>query len=316
MALPWIEKMHGFVWKLHGRTWLTKSNLVTLKPHPALLRLWLNEDTENGMDLRLFGGKMFRLQVQHMGFLLVTLRLKGLPSIFEGQLASSPVFGAKTLLLRDNTGFFHQITCAENFQLSIASDPDIFSAIDHLATIAFKKRDWNNWRNHLVSVGDLTDFGMILLYEIACLQAICWEIQMHIFWANGTMSSELNLFMMAFQKRFGSMGLLTDALLGIGFESAGKGAKTAHVKKLLNHKLFSRCHVQRFCTRLRVCDVVDLVCNPNFADWWKSFTKRNCKLLSMYRTVPRNPPLGILHHSDGKRCTFVFFSSRSSSTCV
>ena len=180
---------------------------------------------------------MIRLQVQHMGFLLVTLRLKGLPSIFEGQLASSPVFGAKTLLLRGNTGFFHQITCAENFQLSIASDPDIFSAIDHLATIASKKRleqleksSGISWRPHGFwndpAVRDRLPPSHML------------GDPMHIFWANGTMSSELNLFMMAFQKRFGSMGLLTDALLGIGFESAGKGAKTAHVKKLLNHQLF------------------------------------------------------------------------------
>ena len=34
----------------------------------ALLRLWLNEDTESGTDLRLFGGKMVRLQLQHMVF--------------------------------------------------------------------------------------------------------------------------------------------------------------------------------------------------------------------------------------------------------
>ena len=61
---------------------------------------------------------------------------------------------------------------------------------------------------------------------------------MQIFWANGTMSSEINLFMMAFQNRFGNVAILTDALLGIGFESAGTSARTAHVKKVLNHKLF------------------------------------------------------------------------------
>ena len=75
----------------------------------------------------------------------------------------------------DQTGFFHEINCAQFSQLIIASDTEIFSAIDQLATITSKK-DWNNWRNHLVSISDLMDFGMILLYEIGCLQAMCWEI--------------------------------------------------------------------------------------------------------------------------------------------
>ena len=62
----------------------------------ALLRLWLNEDTESGIDLRLFGGKMVRLQLQHMGFFI---------SDAEAQRATFNLRGAagikaKTLLLR------------------------------------------------------------------------------------------------------------------------------------------------------------------------------------------------------------------------
>ena len=75
----------------------------------------------------------------------------------------------------DNTGFFQEINCAQYHQLSIASDTEIFAAIDHLATITSKK-NWNNWKSHLGSIFDLTDSGMILLNEIACLQAMFWEI--------------------------------------------------------------------------------------------------------------------------------------------
>jgi len=137
----------------------------------------------------------------------------------------------------DQTGFFHEINCAQFSQLIIASDTEIFSAIDQLATITSKKRleqleksSGINFRPHGFwndpAVRDRLPPSHVL------------GDPMHIFWANGTMSSEINLFMMAFQNRFDNVAILTDALLGIGFESAGTSARTAHVKKLLNHKLF------------------------------------------------------------------------------
>ena len=208
----------------------------------ALLRLWLNEDTESGIDLRLFGGKMVRLQLQHMGFFIsdaeaqrATFNLRGAAGIKPCILCKNIV--AKGYAAVDSTGFFHEINCAQYSQLNIASDGDIFSAIDHLATIVSKKRleqleksSGINWRPHGFwndpAVRDRLPPSHML------------GDPMHIFWANGTMSSEINLFMMAFQNRFGNIGILTDALLGIGFESAGKGAKTVYVKKLLKHKLF------------------------------------------------------------------------------
>ena len=36
----------------------------------AILTLRLNAETESGMDLRLFGGKMVRLQLQHTGYFI------------------------------------------------------------------------------------------------------------------------------------------------------------------------------------------------------------------------------------------------------
>ena len=125
---------------------------------------------------------MVRLQLQRMGYFISdAVRLRGLPSIFEGQLASSPVFCAKTLLLRVTLLW----TALDSFTKLIAQNTrnwTLHRTVTYSARLIIwqqlrQKRDWNNWRNHLVSIGDLMDSGMILLYAIVCLQAICWEIQ-------------------------------------------------------------------------------------------------------------------------------------------
>ena len=66
----------------------------------ALLRLWLNDDTESGMELRLFGGKTVRVQLRHSGYFLSDAEAQGLLSMFEELLASSLAFDVRTLLLK------------------------------------------------------------------------------------------------------------------------------------------------------------------------------------------------------------------------
>ena len=146
----------------------------------VILKLRLNAETESGMDLRLFGGKMVRLQLQHTGYLFSDAEAQRATFNLRGAAGIKPCVRCKNIVAKayasvDHTGFFHEINCAQFSQLIIASDTEIFSAIDQLATITSKK-DWNNWRNHLVSISDLMEFGMILLYEIGCLQAMRWEI--------------------------------------------------------------------------------------------------------------------------------------------
>lgn len=208
----------------------------------ALLRLWLNDDTESGMELRLFGGKTVRVQLRHSGYFLSDAEAQRATFNVRGAAGIKPCIRCKNIVAKgygvvDNTGFFQEINCAQYHQLSIASDTEIFAAIDHLATITSKKKleqleksSGINFRPH--------GFWNDPAQRDRLPPSHVLGDPMHIFWSNGTMSSEVNLFMMAFQKQFGTIGLLTDALIGIGFESAGKSSKTTHVKKLLNHKLF------------------------------------------------------------------------------
>ena len=208
----------------------------------VILNLRLNAETESGMDLRLFGGKMVRLQLQHTGYLFSDAEAQRATFNLRGAAGIKPCVRCKNIVAKayasvDHTGFFHEINCAQFSQLIIASDTEIFSAIDQLATITSKKRleqleksSGINFRPHGVWNDPAVRDRLPPSHALGD--------PMHIFWANGTMSSEINLFMMAFQNRFGNVAILTDALLGIGFESAGTSARTAHVKKVLNHKLF------------------------------------------------------------------------------
>ena len=111
---------------------------------------------------------------------LVMLKLKGLLSMFEELLASSLAFDVRTLLLKVTVSWttlvsFRRLIAPSTINWALHRIPKFLQQLI-IWQLLHPKKNWNNWKSHLGSIFDLTDSGMILLNEIACLQAMFWEI--------------------------------------------------------------------------------------------------------------------------------------------
>eukprot|EP00434_Breviolum_minutum_P038345 symbB.v1.2.034009.t1/scaffold4312.1/size41503/5 len=160
----------------------------------------------------------------------------------RGASGIRPCFRCKNIVAKgygavDAHGFFKEISCPQYSQLLISSDAETFQSIDHLSTIRTAKQLDNLEKSRGINFRPFSFWNDRAQRNRLPPSHVLGD-PMHIFWANGCMSAEINLFMAAFQTTVGDINILINSLNGIPFQTGGHKGHSAHVKRMLSAKLF------------------------------------------------------------------------------
>lgn len=208
----------------------------------ALLNLWLNHDMDRGFDIKLVGGKVKRMRLNPQAFFISDADAQRCTFHLRGASGIRPCFRCKNIVAKgfgevDPHGFFKEISCPQYSQLLISSDAETFQSIDHLSTIRTAKQLENLEKSCGINFRPFSFWNDRVQRNRLPPSHVLGD-PMHIFWANGCMSAEINLFLAAFQTTVGDINILITSLNGIPFQTGGHKAHSAHVKRMLNAKLF------------------------------------------------------------------------------
>ena len=208
----------------------------------ALLNLWLNHDMDRGFDIKLVGGKVKRMRLNPQAFFISDADAQRCTFHLRGASGIRPCFRCKNIVAKgygevDPHGFFKEISCSQYSQLLISSDAETFQSIDHLSTIRTAKQLDNFEKSCGINFRPFSFWNDRVQRNRLPPSHVLGD-PMHIFWANGCMSAEINLFLAAFQTNVGNIDILITSLNGIPFQTGGHKGHSAHVKRMLSAKLF------------------------------------------------------------------------------
>lgn len=235
---------------------------------------------DRGFDIKLVGGKVKRMRLNPQAFFISDADAQRCTFHLRGASGIRPCFRCKNIVAKgygevDPHGFFKEISCSQYSQLQISSDAETFQSIDHLSTIRTAKQLDNFEKSCGINFRPFSFWNDRVQRNRLPPSHVLGD-PMHIFWANGCMSAEINLFLAAFQTNVGNIDILITSLNGIPFQTGGHKGHSAHVKRMLSAKLFQG-PLYKGSARMQFRDVVALVCHSKASNRKRHFGEGNTK---------------------------------------
>ena len=131
--------------------------------------------------------------------------------------------------------YFRDISCASYRDLALAKDADVFEALDFLHSC---RAGLEENEKALGLIRDEHTIWADPAHRAKMPPTHVFADPFHIFWSNGIISAELNLFMGRLRAVTKDIAFFLTALERIPFEKPGQGPGTASLKALLLEKMF------------------------------------------------------------------------------
>ena len=205
-----------------------------------LLQTWMTPDVLNGFSVPGFAGQEIFFKMHARAYFISDLDALKYTFHLKGSSSLRPCFRCKNICTRrkdeiSNDRFFRDISCASCHEFSLATDAEVFEALDFLSGAPAQAEEYEKAlgltsRPHNIWCDPLQRHALPPSHVLGD--------PFHIFWSNGIMSAELNLFYAKVREVCKDPLFILKALLKLPWEKAGSGSGTVHVRNLLQSKMF------------------------------------------------------------------------------
>ena len=206
-----------------------------------LVQLWSKQVFQDGITLDGCSDSQVRIAFKPT-FLFIS-DLDAQRSVFQlkGSAGLRACFKCKNLVHRmadrvQNDDYFVDISCPSRSAFQLATDAEVFEAIDFLATVQRRREEHEKHLGFRYSTHVI--WSDVRLRSRLPPSSVFAD-PFHIFWVKGIFSLEINLFIQALTAIVRDASFFFDALRKVPFEANGCTATSGHARSLLVPKLFT-----------------------------------------------------------------------------